>query len=69
MAINQETQDAFALMNIIKIAEKDIAKGNTRKAVDVFTDIKKTLQALTIVDSRRNLQDVLVEKLQAHVTS
>jgi hypothetical protein len=69
MAINQETQDAFALLNIIKIAEKDIAERNTRKAVDVFNDIKKTVRVLTIVDSRRNLQDVLGEKLQARVTS
>jgi prevent-host-death family protein len=39
----QETQDAFALLNIIKIAEKDIAKRNTRKAVDVFNDIRKNI--------------------------
>jgi prevent-host-death family protein len=39
----QETQDAFALLNIIKIAEKDIAEGNTRKAVDVFNDIRKNI--------------------------
>jgi len=36
----QNTQDAFALMNIIKIAEKDIANGRVRKADDVFKELK-----------------------------
>jgi prevent-host-death family protein len=39
----QETQDAFALMNIIKIAEKDITDGRVRKADDVFNDIRKKI--------------------------
>ena len=37
----QNTQDAFALMNIIKIAEKDIANGRVRKADDVFKELKR----------------------------
>jgi prevent-host-death family protein len=36
----QNTQDAFALMNIIKIAEKDIENGRVRKADDVFKELK-----------------------------
>ncbi|MDR0302618.1 MAG: type II toxin-antitoxin system Phd/YefM family antitoxin [Treponema sp.] len=39
----QDTEDAFALMNIIKIAEKDIEKGNVRKADDVFKDLRKRI--------------------------
>jgi prevent-host-death family protein len=39
----QETQDAFALLNIIKIAEKDIENGDVRKAEDVFKDLRKTI--------------------------
>jgi prevent-host-death family protein len=39
----QETQDAFALMNIIKLAEKDIQNGKVRKAGDVFKDLKEKL--------------------------
>jgi len=37
----QETEDAFALMNIIKIAEKDIENGRVRKSDDVFNDLKE----------------------------
>jgi prevent-host-death family protein len=39
----QDTQDAFALMNIIKIAEKDIENGRVRKAEDVFNDLRKKI--------------------------
>jgi prevent-host-death family protein len=39
----QDTQDAFALMNIIKIAEKDIENGRVRKAEDVFKDLRKKI--------------------------
>jgi prevent-host-death family protein len=39
----QDTQDAFALMNIIKIAEKDIENGRIRKAEDVFKDLRKKI--------------------------
>jgi prevent-host-death family protein len=39
----QDTQDAFALMNIIKIAEKDMENGRVRKAEDVFKDLRKKL--------------------------
>ena len=39
----QDTEDAFALMNIIKIAEKDIENGRIRKATDVFNDLKEKL--------------------------
>jgi len=41
----QDTEDAFALMNIIKIAEKDIENGNAKKADDVFKDLRKKLTA------------------------
>jgi prevent-host-death family protein len=39
----QDTEDAFALMNIIKIAEKDIKNGNVKKADDVFKDIRERI--------------------------
>ncbi|MCL2480103.1 MAG: type II toxin-antitoxin system Phd/YefM family antitoxin [Spirochaetaceae bacterium] len=39
----QDTEDAFALMNIIKIAEKDIKDGKVKKAKDVFTEIRTRL--------------------------
>jgi len=32
----QNTEDAFALMNIVKLAERDIENGRVRKASDVF---------------------------------
>jgi len=35
----RNTENAFALMNIIKLAEKDINDGKVRKADDVFQDI------------------------------
>ena len=40
----QETQDAFALMNIIKIAEKDIENRRIRKADDVFNDLREKIK-------------------------
>ena len=39
----QETEDAFALMNIIKIAEKDIENGNVKKANDVFKNLRQKI--------------------------
>ena len=42
-----DTEDVFALMNIIKIAENDIEKGNVRKADDVFKELRKRLTGYT----------------------
>jgi prevent-host-death family protein len=39
----QETQDAFALMSLIKIAEKDIQNGNVEPAAKVFSELKKEI--------------------------
>jgi prevent-host-death family protein len=39
----QDTEDAFALMNIVKIAEKDIEKGKVRKADEVFNELRKKI--------------------------
>jgi prevent-host-death family protein len=39
----QDTEDAFALMNIIKLAEKDITDGNVKKTSDVFKEIKEII--------------------------
>jgi len=39
----QETEDAFALMNILKLAEKDIENGRVRKSDDVFNDLKEKI--------------------------
>ena len=40
----QNIQDAFSLMNLIKVAEKDVQNGSVRKAEEVFSDIKKRIQ-------------------------
>ena len=37
----QETQDASALMSLIKIAEKDVQNGNVESAKKVFSELKK----------------------------
>jgi prevent-host-death family protein len=39
----QDTEDAFALMNIIKIAEKDIKNRNVKKADDVFKNLRERI--------------------------
>ncbi len=39
----QNIQDAFSLLNIIKIAEKDINNGKVRNIEDVFSDLEKKL--------------------------
>jgi len=39
----QDTEDAFALMNILKIAEKDIENGKIKKADDVFKELRKRI--------------------------
>ena len=39
----QKTQDAFALLNLIKIAENDIKNGKTRKADDVFSNLRQKI--------------------------
>jgi prevent-host-death family protein len=39
----QETEDAFALMNIIKIAEKDVENGDVKKADDVFKNLRQKI--------------------------
>jgi len=37
----QDTEDAFALMNILKIADKDIENGNLYDVDEVFSDLRK----------------------------
>jgi len=39
----RNTEDAFALMNIIKLAERDVGDGKVRAADDVFQDIRKRI--------------------------
>ena len=39
----QDTEDAFALMNIIKLAETDVENGKVRKADDVFKDLMEKI--------------------------
>jgi len=39
----QDTEDAFALMNIIKIAENDVKNGKVRRADDVFRDLRERI--------------------------
>jgi len=40
----QDTEDAFALMNILKIAEKDIKNGKVKKADDVFKSLREKIE-------------------------
>ena len=70
----QNTEDAFALLNIVELAERDIENGRVRKAADVFNAFiwkiiykidGKIVNVLTIIDTRRNLQDILVKKFLA----
>ncbi|MCL2601280.1 MAG: type II toxin-antitoxin system Phd/YefM family antitoxin [Treponema sp.] len=39
----QETQEAFALLHLIKIAEQDIRNGDSELSEKVFSDIKKEI--------------------------
>ncbi|MDR1306837.1 MAG: type II toxin-antitoxin system Phd/YefM family antitoxin [Treponema sp.] len=39
----QETQDAFALINLIKIAEKDMQDGNVEPADKVFAELRNRI--------------------------
>jgi len=39
----QETQDAFALLHLIKIAEKDIENVDFEPSEKVFSDLKKEI--------------------------
>jgi prevent-host-death family protein len=39
----QEIQDAFALMSLIKIAERDIQNGNVEPAKEVFSELRKEI--------------------------
>ena len=40
----QETQDAFALLHLIKLAEKDIQNGDFEPSEKVFSDLRVTVQ-------------------------
>jgi len=40
----QETQDAFALLNLIRIGERDIQNGDFESSDKVFSDLRKELQ-------------------------
>ena len=42
----QNMQTAFALMNILQLAEKDKVEGKFRDAQDVFKDLKKKLETI-----------------------
>ena len=39
----QETQDAFALLHLIKLAEKDIENGDFESSEKVFSDLRKEI--------------------------
>ena len=39
----QKTQDTFALLNLIKIAENDIKNGKIKKADDVFSGLRQKI--------------------------
>ena len=42
----QNMQTAFALMNILQLAERDKVEGKFRDAQDVFKDLKKKLETI-----------------------
>ncbi len=37
----QKMQDAFTLLKIVQLSEKDVRAGNFKESKDVFSDIKK----------------------------
>jgi prevent-host-death family protein len=37
----QDNEDAFALMSLLRIAEKDIENGNVKDSDDVFKELRK----------------------------
>ncbi|MCL2443837.1 MAG: type II toxin-antitoxin system Phd/YefM family antitoxin [Treponema sp.] len=39
----QDNEDAFALLSILKIAEKDIENGNVKDSDEVFSELRKKL--------------------------
>jgi prevent-host-death family protein len=39
----QKTQDAFALLNIIKMGENDIKNGKTKPVDEVFSDLREKI--------------------------
>lgn len=39
----QEMQDAFSLLKVVRLAERDIASGRVRPASEVISDMKKKL--------------------------
>jgi prevent-host-death family protein len=39
----QKTQDAFALLNIIKMGENDIKNGKTKPVDEVFSNLRKKI--------------------------
>jgi len=39
----QETQDAFALLNLFRLAEKDIQNGDVEPAEKVFSELRKEI--------------------------
>jgi prevent-host-death family protein len=39
----QDNEDAFALMGILKIAEKDIENGNVKDSEEVFKELRKKI--------------------------
>jgi prevent-host-death family protein len=40
----QEMQDAFSLLKIVRLAERDITSGRVRPASEVLSEMKKKLQ-------------------------
>jgi prevent-host-death family protein len=40
----QNTQNAFVLLNLIQLAEKDVALGKVRPAAEVFADLEKKIR-------------------------
>ena len=41
--LKQKTQDAFALLNLIKIAENDIRAGKVYDSDQVFSELRKKI--------------------------
>jgi hypothetical protein len=52
-------QDAFSLLQMIQIGEKEVAQGKFKDSDEVFANIRH------ILDSRRNIGEELLRKLLA----
>jgi len=44
----QDNEDAFALLSILRMAEKDIENGNVKDSEEVFEELRKKLKNMLL---------------------